>query len=95
MGKPRFGMLGDVGFKVFPIPVVITDFFAGHANGENPFQDLNTPEGLFSLISEFVLIKPEYGDCPDSKQGQTTVCQNFPIREVNSWRIEKPNDGEE
>lgn len=61
MGKGRFGMPVNVCFKLVPITLIISDFLAGCADGQQPFQHLDLGHGLLQTGHMFLKLLMAHG----------------------------------
>ena len=65
------GMRTDVGLDLVPVALVVADFLAGHADGQQPAEDLDFREGVFAFRDEllaFLLGLLARGDVGDAGQ---------------------------
>jgi hypothetical protein len=69
MSELGIGMLGKVGLELIPVAAIVTNFFAGGANGQQAAQTFDVGQGLGKFLNQrqpFLLFHFALGDvAPD------------------------------
>ena len=70
MGEISFRMLPDILFQMFPVSLIVADFFAGGADGDETPERFDLGERLAKLIRGHSFHQEKHADFIDKKRDE-------------------------